>query len=708
MPQAVNMVINAARAVAAYFAQNGAARAVVRYAVRAAWAYGVNSLLAKATGSRGLSGLAQGREIATEGGAYPHEIIYGIQKTAGHAVDHHAWRAGGGAGKNNRYARVQCLAGHPCAEIEKVMVNGRPVIFHPVTGEVYTAPYTGKLWIFVHTGEPDQVVNPNFLSLTEGWWTASKRGKGRTWIGWVMKANNKAFSSGIPQISARVRGKKVYDPRKDSTNGGTGSHLADDPQTWEFSDNAALCAADHYRSEYGIMQNFAAGFPGRVLPLSYVNWPSVITAANISDETCPAGEGVEAKYRCWGRFFADDDPYGVFEQIKLSMAGRHAVGGSVLTLYAGAYYAPSVSLNGSHLDGDVSIQFTRSRENSFSGVKGSYNSPDHEFRPTSYPSVKSPGFVGEPVYLPLDQNFTPSPYQAQRIAQIIVNRAAFPRLISTSLNMRGLELAAGHTVSMDLPPRRINNVDFEVESWGLTTGELRPQFPVTLRETAPEIYAGGTLATSPPPLVLPDLDNDLIPPPVPVITSLTSVAGAGYYIEFQPPEDVDGVALFQIYETLASSADPVGEGSLQIQVSQNNATRVGLSSGDTRFVHVRAIGTNGLYSDFAAEQEITVSAIANGNIEDFTDEAHGARGGGDLHELATDVVAGFMSPTDKARLDALADDDAILEEVRTALGDLSGLGGGDPGAAPATYSEAWQNEYRARLEALIEQLSGGA
>lgn len=50
---------------------------------------------------------------------------------------------------------------------------------------------------------------------------------------------------GSLQISARLWGRRVYDPRKDSTQpGGSGAHRLDNPATWEWSDNPALALAD--------------------------------------------------------------------------------------------------------------------------------------------------------------------------------------------------------------------------------------------------------------------------------------------------------------------------------------------------------------------------------------------------------------------------------------------------------------------------------
>ncbi|MEO1602245.1 MAG: hypothetical protein AAFU49_17615, partial [Pseudomonadota bacterium] len=57
---------------------------------------------------------------------------------------------------------------------------------------------------------------------------------------------------------------KIYDPRLDSTSGVTGasgSHLPDDPSTWTYSENAALCALTLVRHRY------ALGFSDERIPI---------------------------------------------------------------------------------------------------------------------------------------------------------------------------------------------------------------------------------------------------------------------------------------------------------------------------------------------------------------------------------------------------------------------------------------------------------
>jgi len=86
--------------------------------------------------------------------------------------------------------------------------------------------------------------------------------------------------------------------------------------------------------------------------------------------------------------------------------------------------------------------------------------------------------------------------------------------------------------------------------------------------------------------------------------------------------------------------------------------------------------------DLSADRTFDVGANADGSItvnpNDIqvgvlaTDAQHGLRGGGTQHALATPVVAGFMSPADKTKLDALA-------LTRTAFFKFTGNSGTDVG-----------------------------
>ena len=78
-----------------------------------------------------------------------------------------------------------------------------------------------------------------------------------------------AFDGSL-DITALVRGRRVYDPRLDGTAGGTGPQRLATPSTWAWSDCPALAAADFLASSV-----YGAGEP--------VDWSTVPAAANAND-----------------------------------------------------------------------------------------------------------------------------------------------------------------------------------------------------------------------------------------------------------------------------------------------------------------------------------------------------------------------------------------------------------------------------------------
>lgn len=78
--------------------------------------------------------------------------------------------------------------------------------------------------------------------------------------------------TGALKLTARIRGRRLYDPRKDSTAGGSGSHRLATPSTWEYSANPSLALAD-------FLSNAVYGAAEGVI------WSSAATCADANDAT---------------------------------------------------------------------------------------------------------------------------------------------------------------------------------------------------------------------------------------------------------------------------------------------------------------------------------------------------------------------------------------------------------------------------------------
>lgn len=140
------------------------------------------------------------------------------------------------------------------------------------------------------TGQPGQPADEGALAAIEGW-SEDHRGLGIAYLyARLTHESADVWPSGIPSLSAIVRGRPVYDPRLDSTKaGGSGAQRAGDPDTWAWSRNPVLCALDYIRAGSGDIgwPDGAPPFQGLAAPDAEIDWGHVMAAANICDEEVP-------------------------------------------------------------------------------------------------------------------------------------------------------------------------------------------------------------------------------------------------------------------------------------------------------------------------------------------------------------------------------------------------------------------------------------
>lgn len=104
-------------------------------------------------------------------------------------------------------------------------------------------------------------------------WKSTALGRGVAYMNNRFRfANDVTAFSGDPDVTMHVKGKLVWDPRKDTNYGGTGTHDLNDESTWEWSDNPSLCLLDYLMASYG-----------RNLPVAKLDIDSFKTAADSCD-----------------------------------------------------------------------------------------------------------------------------------------------------------------------------------------------------------------------------------------------------------------------------------------------------------------------------------------------------------------------------------------------------------------------------------------
>src|SRR5690606_9894772 len=163
-------------------------------------------------------------------------------------------------------------------------------------------------------------------------WSADMVGRGVAFAVITAKVKEDLFT-GPPQCRFEVQGISLYDPRKDSTVGGSGSHRWSDPSTWEFSDNPAVVIYNILRGIYYNGQWIWGGqVPLTRLPLS--NW---FAAMNECDRLVPGAEvPTEKQFRCGAEIRLNEEPLDVIERLLKVCNGKMAEIGGVYKIRVGA------------------------------------------------------------------------------------------------------------------------------------------------------------------------------------------------------------------------------------------------------------------------------------------------------------------------------------------------------------------------------------
>jgi hypothetical protein len=144
--------------------------------------------------------------------------------------------------------------------------------------------------------------------------------------------------------------------------------------TWEWSDNSIVCLTTYLiETKCGGM---GFDYARRIAP-SAAAWEA---AADVCDEsvTLKAG-GTEARYRCGGVYRHDSDPADVIRALLATCDGRMTeAGDGSLTVVAGKYSAPNVTLTDDHILGYAGTRY-RPDEQAINEFIGRYVSPAHKY-----------------------------------------------------------------------------------------------------------------------------------------------------------------------------------------------------------------------------------------------------------------------------------------------------------------------------------------
>jgi len=397
-------------------------------------------------------------------------IIYGRCRVSGTVVYLST------TGSKNEYLHiVVALAGHEIQEIESVYFNDDLV---PLVSNTPTGFYNGVARVNKHLGDSGQTADTDLIndttSLTDGKWTSDHRLRGIAYLYVRLTWDTEKFPAGIPNISAVIKGKKVYDPRTTTT---------------VYSANAALCLRD-YLTDSAV---------GMGLSSSEVDDTAITAAANICEEqvqvlpTSPVT--YENRYECNGVIATSASPDENIGKLLSAMGGLIAYSGGKIVPYAGGYRIPTVTLTEKHFVGPLNIQTRTSARDRVNSVKGVYVSESNNWQVSDFPTISSATYVTNDnntrYYRDVVLPFTTSSSCAQRLAVIELRRAREEITFTARFRLEAMQVRAGDTVMITNAKLGWSSKVFEVMEWHFASDGNPPQLYIdmTLRETASSVYS---------------------------------------------------------------------------------------------------------------------------------------------------------------------------------------------------------------------------
>ena len=412
---------------------------------------------------------SSGRLVNVRDPASPHQYIYGKVRKGGTIVYLKT------TGENNKYLHmVIALAGHEVNSISDIYLNDEIVT---ITGDyVSSAPWNSKVYIKKFLG--NQTTSPDVLD--DGVFSETEIGSGIAYLYVRLEYDQDIFANGMPNVTAVVEGKKVYDPRDSGQN-------ASDSSTWTYSANAALCVADYLRADYGLGDTDYGRIDDTMLQ----------AAANVCDEnvTLSAG-GTENRYECHGVLSAENTPADNLGRMLTSCNGTIFWGSGKWKIKAGSYTSPVKDFTLDDLRSEITLKTRTSARDNFNAVQGTFADATADWITVDYPQIKSTGTFlfedgGVENILDLSLPFTTSSTMAQRLAKQTLFRSREQMALTAEFGMSAFELEIGDIVRLTIDRYGFTNKEFEVVSWALVpnadAGDMR--IAMTLQETSEAAFA---------------------------------------------------------------------------------------------------------------------------------------------------------------------------------------------------------------------------
>lgn len=366
-------------------------------------------------------------QVTQNGGVNPLSFVLGTYATAGYMVAppmSHAYSAT--STPNGYLTYVVELGDIRGMALNRLVINGEYVNIGGVAdGYGYrniTGKYNGYAWILYYDGT-QTVADPFLLDKYGSYpprsWSASMIGRDQCYAVLRFKYSTSVWN-GFPQVRFETTGIPLYDPRLDTTVGGSGSQLWSDPSTWTPSNNPMVQAYNIFRGIYfadGSM--WGGGIAAEDLPLT--EWFAAMNACDSA--TAILAGGTEPAFRSGLEVRVDDEPAAILEEIAKAASAQFVDMGGVWKPKVGSVGLSVLSIT----DDDIIVSKPQDFDpfpnlsETFNGVSATYPEPKSLYEAVSAPirtsTADETADGGRRLIADLSFSAVPYPDQVQRLME---------------------------------------------------------------------------------------------------------------------------------------------------------------------------------------------------------------------------------------------------------------------------------------------------
>ena len=484
-----------------------------------------------------------------------------------------------------------------------------------------------------YDGDDDQTYNTTVGALSS--WTSNHRLRGISYLALKFKWNQDAFS-GLPNVHALLKGRKVYDPNLDGTKtGGSGSHREDTASTWAWSDNPVLCTLDYMRNS-----RFGMGIANSYFDDNYADWQ---TAADVCDvDVTPYTSAsaidlmdmngvVDTKQKC-------------IDILKMMINGFRGY-----LNYANGQYkvisestgSASISLTEDNIIGGLKVS-SMDRNSRYNRVIVTYINPDKNYQTdqAQFPPLDDSGLTSADRHATMktadggflqegrfDYPTITNSYQAQELAEVILRRSRNNLNVALRCDATGLDLMVGELVNVTHGTPSFSAKTFRVQGMQVNA-DLTVELQLTEYQASYYTFATQAQAATIPDTTLPNPFSVVAPASVTltdelieysdgiVITRLNVAIGAStdkfvqyYQVETKKTSESDYKIIAKGTELNYHQLNVVDDIEYSVRVKAINS--MGISSGYTTATRT-IIGATDIPSDVS---DLSVSMVGSNQME---------------------------------------------------------------------------------------------